>query len=168
MLSKIMKRAHQLAKQMEGDYTARLSISLRQAWKEAKEMEVKLPELKGSAKQIAWADEIRTAVIENKEEALNMVRKVADKKSKEYQEEFRTSNTENYERAYHLIEKNLRNFIEGETTARGWIDTFKTVSSEYSTAAPVNIIGGIYQANNYFFKDIKGNLDVYDLLLEVA
>lgn len=38
MLSKIMKRAHQLAKKMEGDYTARLSIALRQAWKEAKKV----------------------------------------------------------------------------------------------------------------------------------
>lgn len=38
MLSKIMKRAHELAQQMEGHYAARLSLALREAWKEAKEV----------------------------------------------------------------------------------------------------------------------------------
>lgn len=37
----VMKRAHELARNMEGDYTARLVISLRQAWKEAKKKKVK-------------------------------------------------------------------------------------------------------------------------------
>ncbi|GMA52044.1 hypothetical protein GCM10025857_34010 [Alicyclobacillus contaminans] len=32
----IMQRAHQLAKQMVGDYTARFVLGLRQAWREAK------------------------------------------------------------------------------------------------------------------------------------
>ncbi|SEN77879.1 hypothetical protein [Lihuaxuella thermophila] len=39
MKAQIMKRAHQLAKQMIGDYAARLALALRLAWKEAKEME---------------------------------------------------------------------------------------------------------------------------------
>jgi hypothetical protein len=34
----LMKRAHALAKQMEGDYRARLVIALQQAWQEAKGM----------------------------------------------------------------------------------------------------------------------------------
>lgn len=34
----IMKRAHEIAKKLEGHYSARLVIALRQAWKEAKEM----------------------------------------------------------------------------------------------------------------------------------
>jgi hypothetical protein len=38
MLANIMKRAHALAKQMVGHYYARLSLALRQAWKEAKGM----------------------------------------------------------------------------------------------------------------------------------
>lgn len=35
-LSMIMKRGHELAKQMTGSYQARLSIALRQAWEEAR------------------------------------------------------------------------------------------------------------------------------------
>lgn len=67
MLKKIMKRAHELARQMEGHYAARLSLALREAWKEAKEVEkTKLPALIGSEKQIKWAEEIRQVVIENK------------------------------------------------------------------------------------------------------
>ncbi|MFS8612922.1 MAG: hypothetical protein FWJ68_15510 [Planifilum fulgidum] len=37
-MRKVMKRAHELAKGMEGDYQARMSLALRIAWKEAKEM----------------------------------------------------------------------------------------------------------------------------------
>ena len=42
MLKKIMKRAHQLAKGFEGNYQARLSLALKLAWKEEKEMDRKL------------------------------------------------------------------------------------------------------------------------------
>ena len=34
-----MKRAHEIARSLEGDYIARMSLALRQAWKEVKEME---------------------------------------------------------------------------------------------------------------------------------
>ena len=37
MMKNIMKRAHELAKKMEGDYTARLALALRQAWREARQ-----------------------------------------------------------------------------------------------------------------------------------
>ena len=37
MKSNIMKRAHQIAKNLEGDYRARMSLALRQAWKEERE-----------------------------------------------------------------------------------------------------------------------------------
>lgn len=36
MLKEVMKRAHELAKQMEGHYVARLALALRQAWTEIK------------------------------------------------------------------------------------------------------------------------------------
>ena len=35
-MKNIMKRAHEMAKKMEGDYRARMALALRQAWKEAK------------------------------------------------------------------------------------------------------------------------------------
>jgi len=42
MLKTIMMRAHQLARQMEGDYAARLALGLRQAWREVRRMSKKL------------------------------------------------------------------------------------------------------------------------------
>src|SRR5690606_8442567 len=38
MKRNVMKKAHQIAKTLEGDYRARMSLALRQAWKEAKNM----------------------------------------------------------------------------------------------------------------------------------
>ena len=39
-MKRIMKRAHELAKVMEGDYQARLALGLKQAWKETKEVKL--------------------------------------------------------------------------------------------------------------------------------
>lgn len=36
MKRNVMMRAHQIAKGLEGDYRARMSLALRQAWKEVK------------------------------------------------------------------------------------------------------------------------------------
>jgi len=38
MKRNVMKRAHQIAKSLEGDYRARMSLALRKAWKEEKGM----------------------------------------------------------------------------------------------------------------------------------
>ena len=38
MKRNLMKRAHEIARSLEGDYRARMSIALRQAWKEVKEV----------------------------------------------------------------------------------------------------------------------------------
>ena len=59
-LSAIMKRAWELVKK------AGMSISsgLKEAWKEVKDMCKELPELVGSPKQIAWAEDIRKKMIE--------------------------------------------------------------------------------------------------------
>lgn len=36
MLKKVMVRAHELAREMVGDYRCRMALALRQAWKEAR------------------------------------------------------------------------------------------------------------------------------------
>lgn len=38
MKRNVMKRAHEIARNLEGDYRARMSLALRQAWKEEKRM----------------------------------------------------------------------------------------------------------------------------------
>ena len=50
MMKKIMKRAHEIAKTMAGDYLARMSYALRQAWAEAKASTKK--EFNGSVEMI--------------------------------------------------------------------------------------------------------------------
>ena len=42
MRRNVMMRAHQIAKSLEGDYRARMSLALRQAWKEEREVEKKV------------------------------------------------------------------------------------------------------------------------------
>src|SRR5690606_12521204 len=70
----IMKRAHQIAKTLEGDYRSRMSIALRQAWMEAKK-EAKKESKKGGEKGMkknyasyhidgSKADEFRAAALE--------------------------------------------------------------------------------------------------------
>ena len=68
MKRNLMKRAHQIAKGLEGDYRARMSMALRQAWKEVKKVE--LVKLIGTEKQVAWAEEIRKANIAHLQDRL--------------------------------------------------------------------------------------------------
>ena len=58
----IMKKAVSLAKTFVGDWVARMALALKIVWAEAKKM-VKMPELKGTAKQVAWANDIREKAV---------------------------------------------------------------------------------------------------------
>lgn len=66
-LRQVMKRAHELAKKMIGDYAARLALALKIAWKEVKEMAEKMI---GTPKQVAWAKDIRDRAIQLIEEEI--------------------------------------------------------------------------------------------------
>lgn len=108
MLKQIMKRAHELARQMEGDYVARLSLALRQAWKEAKEVEeTKLPELIGSEKQIKWAIDIRQKVQETVQKGI--IKHLSEQGLHEDAETAR---------------KHLTLILENERRAAEWINEF--------------------------------------------
>lgn len=56
-------RAHRMAKRMEGDYKACFAYCLKMQWACFKEATAELPELEGSPKQIAWANDIRDNLI---------------------------------------------------------------------------------------------------------
>ena len=76
MKRNLMMRAHELARNLEGDYRARMSLALRQAWKEEKEME--MVKLVGTEKQVAWAEDIRRENIEYLEKRIqNFERRAA-------------------------------------------------------------------------------------------
>ena len=77
MKKNIMKRAHEIARNLEGHYRARMSLALRQAWEE--ERKVELVKLTGSEKQIAWAEDIRRGNIEYLEDQIeNFERRAAE------------------------------------------------------------------------------------------
>ena len=75
ILSKVMKRAHQLAKMMVGDYVARLKLALVAAWKEVKRMLEKVADVHRFVKSNEWKNyghhriyfEIRLVGVEQKE-----------------------------------------------------------------------------------------------------
>jgi cell fate (sporulation/competence/biofilm development) regulator YmcA (YheA/YmcA/DUF963 family) len=54
----VMKRAWEIYRTLEGDRLAKLSFALKQAWSEIKGG-MKMVELKGSEKQIKWANDLR-------------------------------------------------------------------------------------------------------------
>jgi copper chaperone CopZ len=60
----IMKKAVALAKTFLGDWAARMALALKTVWAEARKMVKKaLPELKGTTKQVAWANDIREKAV---------------------------------------------------------------------------------------------------------
>ncbi|ANB66144.1 hypothetical protein GFC29_3863 (plasmid) [Anoxybacillus sp. B7M1] len=60
----IMKKAVALAKKMIGDWIARMALALKMVWAEVKEkMKKAFPALKGTAKQVAWANDIREKAV---------------------------------------------------------------------------------------------------------
>jgi len=66
-LSRIMRRGHEVARKLEGNYQARLSYGLKVAWAEYKGGK-ETAKLNGSAKQISWAEKIRDKMIQGLEE----------------------------------------------------------------------------------------------------
>jgi len=59
MKAQIMKRAHEIARTLEGDYAARMSLALRQAWAEARKPKYVTIELREpNRKQKTWVAKI--------------------------------------------------------------------------------------------------------------
>lgn|SRR5690606_36196983 len=90
MLSKVMKKAHQLAKKMTGDYIARLKMALIIAWKEVKKLMERVIDVKRFIKSNEWQNygkhriyvELEISGIEQKEIKGNIIgayRKIFEK-----------------------------------------------------------------------------------------
>ena len=77
----IMKKAVALAKTMVGDWVARMALALKTVWAEVKKMGEKvLPTLKGTEKQVKWANEIRQAIVAFVEEEVKQYISMIDEK----------------------------------------------------------------------------------------
>ena len=61
MKKQIMKRAWEIYRTLVGDRIAKLSMAMRMAWAEVKQTASKMV---GTAKQIAWAEDIKAMFIE--------------------------------------------------------------------------------------------------------
>ena len=72
MKKQIMKRAWEIAKEGQKKFGGKVSeyiaIALKLAWKEVKEGKMEKAQLKGTPKQVAWAEVIRDRVLNHIEE----------------------------------------------------------------------------------------------------
>ena len=107
MKRNIMRRAHQIAKNLEGDYRARMSLALRQAWKEVKKVE--LVKLTGTEKQIAWAEEIRKANISHLQDCLEGF-------------ELRAARGDDFPEIRATLQKAIEGLMTQPTEAKWWIE----------------------------------------------
>ena len=133
MLRRIMVRAHQIAKGFEGDYQARLSLALRQAWKEERgkeEVKIEMKELKGTEKQVKYANDIKEAVLEIIEQ---LPEKIA-KYSKD--EEMKNKYIEIYN-------KEIKDLFESYENAGDFISDWKAVVYEKAKSQRVKIVEDI-------------------------
>jgi len=106
-----MKRAHQIAKNLEGDYRARMSLALRQAWKEVKKVDkkVELVRLTGTEKQIAWAEDIRKANISHLQDCLQGF-------------ELRAARGDDFPEIRATLQKAIDGLMTQPTEAKWWIE----------------------------------------------
>ena len=133
MLRRVMVRAHELARGMEGDYQARLALALRIAWKEERgkeEVKIEMKELKGSEKQVKFANDIKEAVLEIVEQ---LPKKIA-KYSKD--EEMKNKYLEIYN-------KDIKGLLESYENAGDFIGDWKAVVYEKAKSQRVKIVENI-------------------------
>lgn len=64
MRRKVMMRAHEIARSLEGDYRARMSMALRQAWQEAKGLTVAAEAREAKINAIEGLKELKAAINE--------------------------------------------------------------------------------------------------------
>jgi hypothetical protein len=152
---KVMKRAVELAKDMIGDWMARMALALRQAWKEAKRIAADQTgsiKLMGSEKQIKWAEDIRKVVVEN----IDSVFSVLDKSFEENKKEMSDKKLERAEKAIEELKKITNNFIENEENAGEWIEKFKGVTKRNANV------------KREIFKAIENEVENFDIRIARA
>ena len=133
MLRRIMVRAHELARGMEGDYQARLALALRIAWKEERgkeEVKIEMKELKGSEKQVKFANDIKEAVLEIVEQLPKKIAKYS------IDEEMKNKYLEIYN-------KDIKGSLESYENAGDFIGDWKAVVYEKAKSQRVKIVGDI-------------------------
>lgn len=116
----IMKEAHKMAKEIttkynDVDYKTQLSLCLSYLASQ-KEEEVKMVELKGSEKQVKWANDIREVVLESAKYKYEFAKEFHDKRPG------KIMRVERLNKAKGMLER-----VEKEESAKFFIDYFKSL-----------------------------------------
>lgn len=113
-MNNAMVQAVKLAKGFEGDWIARMKMALKDVWATIKKGEEIMSEMKGTEKQVAWANDIKKRVTEIHnwvmENATDV--KVREKRPK----------------AKEIAIEKMNNVLENDD-AKFWIDNFKLVEN---------------------------------------
>ena len=80
-MKELMKKAHQMTKEIkaeypEVDYKFQLGLCISYLSKNEKKEDVEMVELKGTEKQVKWAEDIRKEVVEKLQNAKNEYEKM--------------------------------------------------------------------------------------------
>lgn len=130
MLKQIMKRAHEIAKKLVGDYAARLKYALKKAWAEykaSKKGDINMVELKGTEKQVKWAKDIKKCVenvIDHLEKNFSKVEFKKERKAEKCKIQL----------------DNLKKEVENQENAKFFIDFFKGVNAENTVLENAQVI----------------------------
>ena len=112
----MMVKAHKMTKGIKNEYPEvdyKFQLGLCLAYLYENEGDVKMVELKGSEKQIVWAEEIREVVLE-------MAKRTVEGATARYNEKQNKARTRRMNEAIELLEK-----FKNEESAKFFIDNFK-------------------------------------------
>ncbi|WP_195989982.1 hypothetical protein [Clostridium sp. D53t1_180928_C8] len=112
----LMIKAHKMAKEIKNEYPTvdyKFQLGLCLAYLYENEGDVKMVELKGSEKQIVWAEEIREVVLE-------MAERTVEGATARYNEKQNKARTRRMNETIELLEK-----FKNEESAKFFIDNFK-------------------------------------------
>jgi len=123
----MMVEAHQMAKQMIGDYSARLALALRTLWASVKKGATKIMKaienLTGSEKQIAWAKEIIAQNLKDLQREMDYYKGRTDGVFTDYADK---------------LEKAINELGESNCTAKWWIE-HRNLANAYMQKAKTQV-----------------------------
>lgn len=147
-MQNVMKQAWAIARTGQKNFGGKVSEyfaeALRMAWRIVKNLQNKeeknMKELVGSEKQVQWAEDIRKLVVEHVEDVRIAIESALKSKRLYYLEGDFTVD---------YFMDVINNFIESESSAKVWIEIFKSVTWKNSDKSVANHIIGSMIKNEH-------------------
>lgn len=123
-MKELMKKAHQMTREIKGefpnvDYKFQLGLCISYLYRNEVKEDDKMVELKGTEKQVKWAESIRTEVLEKVESAKNeyeTIKSNAEKEGKKFPKRY----------AKNIVAlENLSNEIKENDSAKAFIEDYR-------------------------------------------